>query len=29
VQLALADEEDMIEWESDGEDDAEWDVPMR
>lgn len=29
VRLALADEEDLIEWDSDEEDDVEWQIPVR
>lgn len=29
VRLALADEEDLIEWDSDEEEDVEWQIPVR
>jgi hypothetical protein len=29
VRLALADEEDLIEWDSDEEENVEWQIPVR
>jgi hypothetical protein len=29
VRLALADEEDLVEWDSDEEEDMNWQIPVR